>query len=108
MTDTPRQTDDAADLREAIAALTERLDRIEARATQPSAFDSAQARLTEAWDALRGKRQEQQGRAALESQPRGIFWAVLTVCAILVALLLAVELFEEVFDGLWHVARWFD
>lgn len=107
MTDTPRQADDATDLREAIAALTERLDRIEAHATRPSALDGAQARLTGAWDALRGSSREPES-AAPTKQRRGLLWPVLTICAVLLALILAVELAEEVFDGLWHLGRWID
>lgn len=48
ITGTPR----TAALREPIDALAGWLDRIEAQATQPSALDSAQARLTGSWDAL--------------------------------------------------------
>lgn len=107
MTDTPRQADEATDLREAIAVLTERLDRIEAHATRPSALDGAQARLTGAWDALRGTAREPEG-AAPTQQRRSLLWPVLTICAVLLALILAVELAEEVFDGLWHLGRWFD
>ena len=107
MTDTPRPSDDTTALREAIAALTERLDRIEARAARPSALDGAQARLTDAWDALRGTSRDPEG-AALTRQSRGLLWRVLTMCAVLLALILAVELAEEVFDGLWHLGRWID
>ncbi len=107
MTDTPRQADDATDLREAIAALTARLDRIEAQGARPSALDGAQARLTGAWDALRGTAREPES-AAPPQQRRGLLWPVLTICAVLLALILAVELAEEVFDGLWHLGRWID
>lgn len=107
MTDTPSPSDDTTALREAIAALTERLDRIEAQGARPSALDGAQARLTGAWDALRGTSRDPEG-AAPTRQSRGLLWPVLTICAVLLALILAVELAEEVFDGLWHVGRWID
>ncbi|SNT41452.1 hypothetical protein SAMN05421763_11610 [[Luteovulum] sphaeroides subsp. megalophilum] len=107
MTDTPHPADDTATLRESIAALTARLDQIEAQAARPSALDGAQARLTGAWDALRGTSRDPEG-AAPTRQSRGLLWPVLTICAVLLALILAVELAEEVFDGLWHVGRWID
>lgn len=107
MTDTPRPTDDTAALCEAITALTARLDRIEAQAAQPSAISSAQARLSGAWEALRGSPQEP-GPAVARPQRRGLLWPVLTVCAVLLALILTVELAEEVLDGLWHLGRWID
>lgn len=107
MTDTPRPTDDTAALREAIAALTQRLDQIEADAMRPSALDGAQARLTGAWGALSGTSREPAG-AAPTQQRRGLLWPVLTICAVLLALILAVELAEEVLDGLWHLGRWID
>ena len=107
MTDTPRPTDDTTALREAIAALTARLDRIEAQAAQPSAISGAQARLSGAWEALRGNPQEP-GPAVARPQRRGLLWPILTICAVLLALILAVELADEVFDGLWHLGRWDD
>ncbi|GAA0306236.1 hypothetical protein [Rhodovulum strictum] len=107
MSDTPRPSDDTTALREAIAALTERLDRIEAQAARPSALDGAQARLTGAWVALRGTSHDPEG-AAPTRQSRGLLWPVLMICAVLLALILAVELAEEVFDGLWQLGRWID
>lgn len=107
MTDNARPTDDTADLRDAIAALTLRLERIEAQEAQPSALDNAQARLSSAWGALRGSPQDPAD--AVPTSPRGkLLWSVVTVCAVLLALILAVELTEEVFDGLWHLGRWTD
>jgi hypothetical protein len=107
MTDSSRATNDTADLREAITALTLRLDRIEAQGAQPSALDSAQARLTGAWDALRGGVQGP-AMAAPASPRRNLLWSVLTVFAVLIALILAVDLVEEVFDGSWSLGRWID
>lgn len=109
MTDTSLPTDDTpADtttLRDAVTALTARLDRIEAQAAQPSLLDNAQTRLTGAWDALRGGPAEPVGTVPT-SKRRGLLWPVLTVCAVLLALILAVELTEEVFDGFRHLGRW--
>ena len=102
MTDVSRPGDDIAALRESIATLTARLDRIETQPPQPSTLDSAEARLTGAWDALRGNGKDP------ASPSTGRLWTVLTVCAILVALILAVELADEVFDGLWHLGHWLD
>jgi hypothetical protein len=102
MTETSRPGDDIAALREAIATLSARLDRVETQAAQPSTLDSAQARLTGAWDALRGGGKER------ASPSTGRLWTVLTVCAVLFALILAVELADEVFDGLWHLGHWLD
>jgi hypothetical protein len=107
MTDTPHPADDTATLRESIAALTARLDQIEAQAARPSTLDGAQARLTGAWDALRGTSRDPEG-AAPTRQSRGLLWPVLMICAVLLALILAVELAEEVFDGLWQLGRWID
>lgn len=107
MTDNSQPTDDTPDLRDAIAALTLRLDRIEAQGAQPSALGNAQARLSSAWGALRGSPQDPADATPIS--PRGnLLWSVLTVCAVLLALILAVELAEEVFDGLWHLGRWID
>lgn len=107
MTDTPLPSDEITALREAMASLSERLDRIEAQGARPSALDSAQARLTGAWEALRGAAREPEGRAPVQ-QRRGLLWPALTICAVLLTLILAVELAEEVFDGLWHLSRWID
>ena len=107
MTDTPRPSDDITALREAIAALTKRLNRIEAQGAHPSALDGAQARLTGAWDALRGSARDPEGAAPIQHR-KGLLWPVLTICAVLLALILAAELAEEVFDGLWHLGRWID
>jgi hypothetical protein len=107
MTETPRTGDDPAALRDAIEALTARLDRIEAQAAQPSAFDTAQERLTGAWDALRnGNARRSDG--TLSTERGSLLWTVLTVCAVLLALILAIELVDEIFDGLWHLGRWID
>jgi hypothetical protein len=103
MTETPRPTEDTAALREAIAALAMRLDRIEAQAAQPSVLASAEARLSGAWNALRGGPQ-----AAAPTGRPSLLWPILTVCAVLLALILAVELVDEVLDGLWHLGRWID
>lgn len=107
MTDSPHPSDDTPTLREAIAALTARLDRIEAQAARPSAPDGAQARLTGAWNALRGKSEEAEGAAPTQQRTR-LLWSVLTICAVLLALILAVELAEKAFDPNWHRGRWID
>jgi hypothetical protein len=94
-------------LHEAIATLTKRLDRIEAQGAQPSTLEGAQARLTAAWDAARGKSRAPEGAAPFR-HPKGLFWPILTICAVLLALICAVELAEELFDGLGHLGRWSD
>jgi hypothetical protein len=103
MTDSDKPADDTA-LRESIAALTARLDRIEARLAQPSAFERLQARIAAAWAALRGGGPAPD-EAGQSRQDRGLLMPVLTICAVLLALILAVELAEEIFDGLRHLAR---
>ncbi|MCU0905901.1 MAG: hypothetical protein MUF73_00330 [Rhodobacteraceae bacterium] len=106
MTDTPGTGDDTAALRAAIEGLAARLDRIEAQAARPSALAIAQDRLTGAVQALRGD--PAPAAAPGTARPGGLLWPALTVCAVLVALILGVELVEEVLDGLWHVGRWID
>ena len=107
MTDSPHPADDTATLREAIAGLTARLDQIEAQAARQSTLDGAQARLSGAWDVLRGTSRQPEG-AAPTPQRKGLLWPALTICAVLLALILAVELVEEALDGLWHLGRWLD
>ena len=111
MTETPANGSpagdtDLSDLREAIAQMQARLDRIEAQAATPSPVMQAQARLGSAWEALRGGPTEPP--VATGSGGRGMMWTALTICAVLVALILGVELVEEVFDSLWHLGRWID
>lgn len=106
MTDTPCPPD-ITSLHEAVAALTKRLDRIEAQGAQPSTLEGAQARLTAAWDAVRGKSRAPEGAAPFR-HPKGLLWPILTICAVLLALICAVELAEEIFDGLGHLGRWSD
>lgn len=107
MTETPRPTDDTAALRAAVESFAARLDRIEAQAAQPSALGSAQDRLTGAWEALRGS-----AKGPEDGQPgpdrKGLLWLALMICASLLALILAVELAEEIVEGLWHFGHWID
>ncbi len=97
------ETSDTADLRAAIDRLTARLDRIEGQAPAASPASTLSSRLSGAWHALSG------GPAQTETgKQHDLLRTVLTVCAVLVALILAVALVEEVFDGLWSLADWFD
>jgi hypothetical protein len=106
MTDTSRPSDNGA-LRGAIDALTARLDRIEAQAFKHSAVTTAEARRSGAWLGLRGSPHEPRCQIGLP-QRRGLLWPFLTVCAVLLALILAVKLVDEVFDSLWHLGRRID
>lgn len=106
MTDTPRPEDEIAALRTAIDGLNARLDRIEAHAATNTTATTVQTRLADAWDALRGR--PQTGDAPAAGPRSGLLWTVLTVCAVLLALILAIELAEEVLDGLWNLGRWHD
>lgn len=106
MTEAPRPDDEVAALRAAVERLTARLDRIEAQGAPSTPTATVQARVADAWDALRGRPQTGD---ALAGKPRsGLLWTAVTVCAVLLALILAIELAEEVFDGLWHLGRWHD
>lgn len=117
MTDTPasRPTDELADLKAAVDAIAARLDRVEAQAPRPGSGASPDRRLAAAWAALRGRPDAPtppdataSDAVAADAGPGRFFWQAVTLCLALLALILAVELVDDLFDGLWHIGRWID
>lgn len=109
MTETLPPLDDLTALHARVDHLTARLDRIETRATAPSAMDDIRARLSNAWSALRGGPPAVFG-PSLPAEPRkaGPLWPILALCVGLLGLILAVELADQVFDLLADLWRWID
>jgi hypothetical protein len=107
-----RTPDEMAALRAAIDRLEARLDRLEARGQAPGALSVMQDRARAAWLALRGRAPhapDDPGAAAPPGQRAG-GWkplhTMLMIAAGLLALVLAVELVEELFHGLRRFLRW--
>lgn len=112
MTDPIPETGEMAALRAAIERLEARLDRLEARPPAPAPLAELQGRVRQAWSVLRGappepSRPPAEPPAAAEAAPRSGRGPILLAIGVgLLALVLAVELVEAVFDGLRRVLRW--
>jgi hypothetical protein len=92
MKDTP-SAEDLGNLREAITTLSARLDRVEAQVAQPASLGSVNDRLSAAWAALRGGSSD---HAPIQNSS-SLLRVGLTLAALVLALLLAVELVDEMF-----------
>lgn len=109
----PETPTDTAALLAAIDRLSARLDRLEHQPPHDPLMTTARTRLAAAWAALRGTDPgdapaptgTRAGAVATGTSPLGL---VLTVAAGLLAVWLAVEVVDELFDGLWHLWRWID